>query len=105
LPGPDDVLLSLLPAAAGAAALGFFLALPRFSERLAAERQLGRIRSALLAVAISIRATEHVLFRADWRIIGAVAFLWCDIAVLGACFAAAGIVPPIATIVLAYQIG
>jgi uncharacterized protein (TIRG00374 family) len=31
--------------------------------------------------------------------------LWCDIAVLAACFAAAGSVPPLATIVLAYQIG
>ena len=31
--------------------------------------------------------------------------LWCDIAVLAACFAAAGTVPPVAVIVLAYQIG
>ena len=53
----------------------------------------------------TIRLTEQVLFRRDWRIIGAIAFLWCDIAVLAACFAAAGSVPPLATIVLAYQIG
>ncbi len=45
------------------------------------------------------------MFRADWRILGAIAFLWCDIGVLAACFAAAGTVPPLATIVLAYQIG
>ena len=41
----------------------------------------------------------------DWRIIGAIAFLWCDIAVLIVCFAAVGVVPPLAVIVLAYQIG
>ncbi|HEY2258263.1 MAG TPA: lysylphosphatidylglycerol synthase transmembrane domain-containing protein [Solirubrobacteraceae bacterium] len=105
LPGPDDVLLSLLPAVVGVAALVFFLGLPRFSERLAAGREPGRIRTGLMAVAVSIRHTEDVLFAADWRIIGAVAFLWCDIAVLAACFAAAGSVPPLATIVLAYQIG
>jgi uncharacterized protein (TIRG00374 family) len=54
---------------------------------------------------LSIRATRRLLSTPDWRIIGAIAFLWCDIAVLAACFAAAGVVPPLATIVLAYQIG
>jgi uncharacterized protein (TIRG00374 family) len=54
---------------------------------------------------VSIRLTQQVLFSRDWRIIGAIAFLWCDIGVLAACFAAAGHVPPLATIVLAYQIG
>jgi uncharacterized membrane protein YbhN (UPF0104 family) len=105
LPGPDNPLLSLLPAAVGTAGLVFFLMLPRFSDRLAAGREPGRIRSGLLAIAGSIRATEQVLFTADWRIIGAIAFLWCDIGVLAACFAAAGSVPPLGTIVLAYQIG
>jgi uncharacterized membrane protein YbhN (UPF0104 family) len=105
LPGPDNPLLSLLPAAVGTAGLVFFLMLPRFSDRLAAAREPGRIRSGLLAIAGSIRATEQVLFTADWRIIGAIAFLWCDIGVLAACFAAAGSVPPLGAIVLAYQIG
>jgi uncharacterized membrane protein YbhN (UPF0104 family) len=36
-----------------------------------------------------------------WR----VRYLWCDIAVLAACFAATGHSPPLAAIVLAYQIG
>ena len=105
LPGPSDPLLSLVPALVGIATLAFFLALPRFSDRLAAGRAPGRMRTLLVETAGAIRATEHVLFRRDWRIIGAFAFLWCDIAVLAACFAAAGAVPPLATIVLAYQIG
>ena len=45
------------------------------------------------------------MFRPDWRIIGAIGYLWFDIAVLFACFAAAGHVPPLAPVVLAYQIG
>jgi uncharacterized protein (TIRG00374 family) len=39
---------------------------------------------------------------ADRRAIG---YLWFDIAVLFACFAAAGHMPPLAPVVLAYQIG
>lgn len=105
LPGRSDPLLSIVPAAVGTAALVFFLALPRFSDRLAAGRSPGRVRTVLVEVAKSIRLTEQVLFTPDWRILGAVAFLWCDIAVLAACFAAAGSVPPLAAIVLAYQIG
>ena len=105
LPGPSDPLLSLVPAAVGTAVLIVFLALPRITERIAQQRSPGRVRTLLIEFAATIRLTEQVLFRWDWRIIGAIAFLWCDIAVLAACFAAAGVVPPLATIVLAYQIG
>ncbi|MGI8507109.1 MAG: lysylphosphatidylglycerol synthase transmembrane domain-containing protein [Solirubrobacteraceae bacterium] len=105
LPGPDNPLLSIVPAGAGFAVLVFFLALPRFSERLAAGRSPGRIRALLIGTAASIRLTQQVMFTPDWRILGAIAFLWCDIGVLAACFAAAGRVPPLAPLVLAYQIG
>jgi uncharacterized membrane protein YbhN (UPF0104 family) len=105
LPGPHDPLLSLVPAAAGTGCLVLFLALPRYSEHLAAGRSPGAVRTLLVEIAASIRGTEDVIFSWDWRIIGAIAFLWCDIGVLAACFAAAGTVPPLATIVLAYQIG
>jgi uncharacterized membrane protein YbhN (UPF0104 family) len=105
LPGPRSPLLSLAPAIVGTAVIALFLALPRFSERLAAGRTPGRVRTLLVELATTIRLTEHVLFTPDWRILGAIAFLWCDIGVLGACFAAAGAVPPLSVLVLAYQIG
>jgi uncharacterized membrane protein YbhN (UPF0104 family) len=105
LSGSSNVLLTLVPAAVGAATLVFFLVLPRFSERLASARSPGRLRTLLRETAVAIRLTQAVLFSADWRTLGAVAYLWCDIAVLGACFAAAGHVPPVGVIVLAYQIG
>ncbi|MDQ2896320.1 MAG: flippase-like domain-containing protein [Actinomycetota bacterium] len=105
LPGPSNPLLSVVPAAVGVGVLIAVLLLPRFSERLAARQAPGRVHSLLLEAASTIRSTEGVLFALDWRNIGAIAFLWCDIGVLAACFAAAGAVPPLAALVLAYQIG
>jgi uncharacterized membrane protein YbhN (UPF0104 family) len=105
LPGNQNPWLSLFPAVFCTVAFLAVLAIPRYSERLAARRPPGKLRTLLEETAISIRLTEQVLFRWDWRIIGAIAYLWCDIAVLMACFAAAGPVPPLAVVVLAYQIG
>jgi uncharacterized membrane protein YbhN (UPF0104 family) len=105
LPGPSNPLLSVVPAVVGTAVLVVFLALPAITDRAATRRAPGRMRTLLTEFATSIRATRHLLVTPDWRIVGAIAFLWCDIAVLAACFAAAGPVPPLATIVLAYQIG
>ncbi|MDQ6835218.1 MAG: flippase-like domain-containing protein [Actinomycetota bacterium] len=105
LPGPSDPLLSLGPAALGTVTLIFFLLLPRFSERLASGRSPGRVRTLLTETAATIRLTQRVILQPDWRTLGAFAFLWCDIGVLAACFAATGDVPPLAPLVLAYQIG
>jgi uncharacterized membrane protein YbhN (UPF0104 family) len=105
LPGPHNALLSALPAGVGIAVLAFFLLLPRLSERVAATRAPGRIQTLLTTTAESVRETRNLLLRPDWRIVGAFAYLWCDIAVLAACFAATGHAPPLTVIVLAYQIG
>ncbi len=105
LPGPQHALLTIVPSAVGVAVLVFFLALPRLTERLADVRSPERVRIVLRGTAASIRATEQTLLSPDWRIVGAIGYLWFDIGVLAACFAAIGPVPPLATIVLAYQIG
>src|ERR1700722_9063392 len=57
LPGPRDPLLTLAPALATTVVVVFFLLLPRFSERLAAGREPGKIRTVLIEVAASIRQT------------------------------------------------
>lgn len=105
LDGPSNPLLSLVPGLVGVGALALFLALPAVIERGAANRAPGRLRAGLTATAASIRITRQMLTSRDWRLIGAVAYLWCDIGVLAACFAAAGQVPSLAVLVLAYQIG
>lgn len=94
-----------MPAAVGLTVLAFFLALPRLSELGATHRAPGRIQRLLKTTAESVRDTRDLLLKPDWRIAGAFAYLWCDIAVLAACFAATGHNPPLAAIVLAYQIG
>lgn len=104
IPGPRNPLLGLLPAAVGTGALIFFLMLPRLVDRGAAKRARGRLRTALVTTAASIRDTRQMLLRPNWRLLGAFGFLWFDIGVLAACFAATGHTPPLSALVLAYQI-
>jgi uncharacterized membrane protein YbhN (UPF0104 family) len=104
LPGPRNPLLSILPAAVGAVVLMLFLLLPRYVDRLVARLEEGRLRAFLTGTAASVRDTRRLMVRPDWRILGAIGYLWFDIAVLFACFAAAGQTPPVAPLVLAYQI-
>jgi uncharacterized membrane protein YbhN (UPF0104 family) len=105
LPTSTSPLLTIVPAAAGAVVFVFFMFLPRFVERLAGLRAPGRLRTALTEGAASINDTKRLLFRPDWRIVGAIGYLWFDIGVLVACFAALGATPPLVLVVLAYQIG
>jgi uncharacterized protein (TIRG00374 family) len=81
-----------------------FMLIPPLIERRQLHHLPRALRVTLETTAASIRDTYALLRRPDWRIIGSIAYLWCDIAVLVACFAAIGPVPPIASIVLAYQI-
>jgi uncharacterized membrane protein YbhN (UPF0104 family) len=105
LPGPANLLLSIVPAAVGALVLALFLLLPRCVDRLLPRVRPGRLHAFLTETAASVRDTERLTFRPDWRIVGAIGYLWFDIAVLFACFAAVGQTPPLAPVVLAYQIG
>jgi uncharacterized membrane protein YbhN (UPF0104 family) len=105
LPGPTNPLLTLLPAGVSVAIFMFFLILPRLTERTARARGSGRLATVLRGIALTIRVTRRTLLRPDWRLLGAIGYLWFDILVLWACFQATGHTPPIAVIVLAYQIG
>jgi hypothetical protein len=85
LPGPSNPLLSIVPAALGAAGLGLFMLLPRCADRIVGRIEPGRLQTFLTETAASVRDTEHMVFHPDWRIIGAIGYLWFDIAVLFAC--------------------
>jgi len=97
-------LLSILPAGVGVVVLALFLLLPRYVDRIVQHVRPGRLHTFLTETAVSVRDTERLMFHPDWRIVGAIGYLWFDIAVLFACFAAAH-VPALAPVVLAYQIG
>jgi len=105
LPGPDNPLLSIVPAAVGAFVMVLFLLLPRYVDRIVQRVEPGRLHTFLTETAASVRDTERLVFHPRWPILGAIGYLWFDIAVLFACFAAAGQTPPLAPVVLAYQIG
>lgn len=104
LPGPHNPLLSAVPAGVGTVVFLFFLALPGIIDRGLARRLPKAIRVLLETTAASIRDTRRLLLSPDWRIVGAIGYLWFDIAVLVVCFAAVGMEPPLAALVLAYQI-
>jgi uncharacterized membrane protein YbhN (UPF0104 family) len=105
LPGPTNPLLTLLPAAVVIVVVLGLLALPRASDRFAMILGTGRRAALARGTARSIRDTRTILLRPDWRLLGAFGYLWFNIAVMWACFRATGYTPPIAVIVLAYQIG
>jgi uncharacterized membrane protein YbhN (UPF0104 family) len=105
LPGPSNPLFSILPAAVGALLLVLFLLLPRYADRVVARMKPGRLHALLTETAAGVWDTERLLLHPRWPMLGAIGYLWFDIAVLLACFAAAGHVPPLAPVVLAYQIG
>jgi uncharacterized membrane protein YbhN (UPF0104 family) len=105
LPGPRNPLLNIVPGAVGAVVLVLFLLLPRYVDRLVRRVRPGRLQAILIETAASVRDTRRLMFHPDWRIVGAIGYLWFDIAVLFACFAAVGQTPPLAPVVLAYQIG
>ncbi len=105
LPGLHNDLLSLVPGAVGVAVFIGFLLLPWIAERYIVDRFHGRLATWTCATSGTIRDTARTLFNFDWRLLGAWGYLWFDIAVLWVCFKALGYTPPIATLVLAYQIG
>jgi uncharacterized membrane protein YbhN (UPF0104 family) len=105
LPGKHDPLLSLLPGAVGVVVFVAFLMLPWFAEHMIVNRFEGRVAKWACATGATIRTTRRELFSLDWRLLGAWGYLWFDIAVLWVCFKALGHTPPIADLVLAYQIG
>jgi uncharacterized membrane protein YbhN (UPF0104 family) len=104
LPGPHNLALGLVPGLVGTIVFAFFLILPRIIERPFLTRLPHGVCVALRTTASSIRDTERLLLRPDWRILGAIGYLWFDIGVLLACFAAAGTSPALDAVVLAYQI-
>lgn len=105
LPGENHLLLSLVPGLVGVVVFFGVLMLPLIAERLIVDRHHGKVATWTCAVSDTIRETARLLFSFDWRLLGAVGYLWFDIAVLWVCFKALGHTPPIGSLVLAYQIG
>lgn len=95
----------LLPGGIALAGLALFLCLPLAKAPPEGLPRARRLRLTLHGLGLWVRDTESVAFKPDWRLIGAPAYLLCDIAVLWACLRAVGVNPPILALVVGYQLG
>jgi uncharacterized membrane protein YbhN (UPF0104 family) len=99
---PHPFLLGMVPGLVGVLALTLFASLPTLTSRVTGEGRIGRW------VRVTGRVVEQALYELrhpTWRLWGAVAYLWCDIAMLWVCFHALGEAPDAVTISLAFLIG
>jgi uncharacterized membrane protein YbhN (UPF0104 family) len=103
----SGLMYGLLPGGLALATLGTFMLLPHVREPAEARRHdlRHRVQSMLHGLGVWVRDTEAVAFSRDWRLIGAPAYLVCDIAVLWACLRAVGVNPPVLALVVGYQLG
>lgn len=101
----SSTVYGLIPGAIALAGLVLFLLTPLVKEPERPRGIRGRVQQTLHGLGVWVRDTERSAFRPDWRLIGAPAFLLCDIAVLWACLKAVGVTPPIFGMIVAYQIG
>jgi uncharacterized membrane protein YbhN (UPF0104 family) len=100
--GPHNLLLSALPAGVGLAVLALFVTL---AMRGPAEGKSLTAR-ALRATSGASSETLQAVQRPGWRLTtGALAFLFCDIAVLWLTIDALGYNVPVAPLLLAYLVG
>lgn len=95
----------LLPGGIALAGLALFLAFPLVKAPGAGRTRTRQLRLTLHGLGTWVRDTESVAFTPNWRLLGAPAYLLCDMAVLWACLRAVGIHPPLLAMVVGYQIG
>ncbi|HTX11426.1 MAG TPA: lysylphosphatidylglycerol synthase transmembrane domain-containing protein [Solirubrobacteraceae bacterium] len=99
--GPDGLVLTGLPIAAGLIAVAAVLLMPILIRRSA---HLAGV-SWLADMVDGIDGARRALLSSNWRLVGALGYLALDIAALGASFAATGHTVPVAPLVLGYLIG
>jgi uncharacterized membrane protein YbhN (UPF0104 family) len=97
----DTVALAGVPILVGAVATAATLTVPILMRRTPRRPR----PTWLVDTAAGIDGAVHALFHPNWRVSGAGAYLACDIAALGAAFAATGHAIPIDALVLGYIIG
>jgi len=107
LPGSQNTLLTLLPAALAIAVIVGTLALAGLAGRLATRGSMrdGRRHMALVAISDGVRGSLRLIARRDWRLLGAVGYWLFDTLVLYACLAAYGPTPTFWVLAMAYLVG
>jgi uncharacterized membrane protein YbhN (UPF0104 family) len=105
LHAPHHITLGLIPGLIATAGLVLFWFLPSVAKRLTLTEDAGRAVRWLHATAAVVQEAKEEVKHPTWRLLGAVAYLWCDIAMLWVCFRAFGDAPPVGALTLAFLIG
>jgi uncharacterized membrane protein YbhN (UPF0104 family) len=107
LPGSQNALLTLLPAALAVATILGTLAIAALAGRLAGRGWMrsGRMHVALVAISDGVRGALRLIGERDWRLLGAVGYWLFDTLVLYACLAAYGPTPTFWVLAMAYLVG
>ncbi|HEY4828246.1 MAG TPA: lysylphosphatidylglycerol synthase domain-containing protein, partial [Solirubrobacteraceae bacterium] len=101
LGGTDTVPLAGIPILIGVVSTAMTLTLPALIRRTPGRRW----PTWLVDLAAGIEGAVDALLHPNWRLLGAGAYLGCDIAALGVAFAATGHSIPVDALVLGYIIG
>jgi uncharacterized membrane protein YbhN (UPF0104 family) len=107
LPGSQNALLTLLPAALAIVTILATLAVAALAGRLAGRGSLrsGRMHVALVAVSDGVHDALRLIREHDWRLLGALGYWLFDTLVLYACLAAYGPTPTFWAVAMAYLVG
>jgi uncharacterized membrane protein YbhN (UPF0104 family) len=105
LHAPHHITLGLLPGVIATAGVLLFWFVPSLAARFALVEDAGRGVRWLRTTAAVVQEAKEEIRHPTWRLLGAVAYLWCDIAMLWVCFRAFGEAPPVGALTLAFLIG
>jgi uncharacterized membrane protein YbhN (UPF0104 family) len=105
LHAPHHLLLGLVPGLVAAGGVALFWSVPALAGRLVPVEQPGRVVRWLRTTAAVVEEAKEEVRRPSWRLLGAVAYLWFDIAMLWVAFRAFGDPPPVGALTLAFLIG
>jgi uncharacterized membrane protein YbhN (UPF0104 family) len=107
LPGSQDALLTLLPAALAIATIVATLVVAALAGQLATRGRLsdGRMHVALVAISDGVRGALRLISRRERRVLGAVGYWLFDTLVLYVCLLAYGPTPTFWAVAMAYLVG
>lgn len=107
LPGSQNALLTLLPAALAIATIAGTLAIAGYAGRLAGRGSLrrGRMHVALVAISDGVHDALRLIREHDWRLLGSLGYWLFDTLVLYVCLAAYGPTPAFWAVAMAYLVG
>jgi uncharacterized membrane protein YbhN (UPF0104 family) len=105
LHAPHHLLLGLVPGLVAAGGIALFWFVPSLAARFALVEDAGRTVRWLHTTARVVEEAKDELRHPSWRLLGAVGYLWFDIAMLWVAFRAFGDAPPVGALTLAFLIG